>query len=109
MNNGVNDYIDKQKSPQKEICLALRKIIQKTYPGISEEMKWGVPVYDGGKFYIGAVKFGVNLGFSMQGLTEEQMNRFNGKGVLMRHIKIMSEDKINEKEITELLHLVKRS
>lgn len=107
MNVGIKNYFDKQKSPQKEICFSLRKIIIKTYPRISEEMKWGVPVYDGGKFYIGAVRLGVNLGFSMQGLNENEMKRFEGKGKLMRHIKIINEGDIDEKEIIELLHVVK--
>ena len=35
----VNKYIDKQKSPQKEILLKLRKIILNTVPKINEEMK----------------------------------------------------------------------
>lgn len=109
MNDEVKNYIHKQKSPQKEICLALRKIILKTYHGISEEMKWGVPVYDGGKFYIGAVKFGVNLEFSMQGLNEKEIKKFDGKGKIMRHIKIINEKEINENEIVKLLHLVKNS
>lgn len=107
MNTNVDDYIEKQKSPQKEICLLLRKIILKTYPEISEEIKWGVPVYDGGKFYIGAVKLGVNLGFSMDGLKAKEMEKFKGNGKLMRHIKILNDKEINEKEIVELLHLVK--
>ena len=109
MTSEMNDYIDKQKSPQKEICTTLREIILKTFPGISEEMKWGVPVYDGGKFYIGAVKIGVNLGFSMEGLTIKEMEKFEGKGKLMRHIKIVNEKEINEKAIIELLHIVKKS
>ena len=108
MDKGVKSYIDKQKFPQKELCLSLRKIILKTYPGISEEMKWGVPVYDGGKFYIGAVRLGVNLGFSMQGLNEKEMKRFEGKGKLMRHKKFLSVDDINEVDVIELLRIVKR-
>ena len=43
MNKEVDDYIEKQKSPQKEICQELRKIILKTFPDIKEEMKLGVP------------------------------------------------------------------
>lgn len=109
MDEGIKKYFDKLKSPQKEICLSLRTIILNTYPGITEEMKWGVPVYDGGKFYIGAVRVGVNLGFSMLGLSENEMKRFEGKGRLMRHIKITNERDISEKGVIELLHVVKRS
>ena len=73
------------------------------------DTEWGVPVYDGGKFYIGAVRVGVNLGFSMLGLSENEMKRFEGKGRLMRHIKITNERDISEKGVIELLHVVKRS
>jgi len=38
----VDDYIEKQKSPQREICQNLREIILEEFPGIKEEMKLGV-------------------------------------------------------------------
>jgi len=47
MNKEVKEYIEKQKSPQKEICKKLRKIILKTFPDTKEEMKLGVPWYEG--------------------------------------------------------------
>ena len=34
MSNKVDEYIEKQKSPQKEICLQLRRIIFQTFPGV---------------------------------------------------------------------------
>ena len=108
MDRSVTNYIQKQKSPQKEVCTALRKIILETYPGIKEEMKWGVPVYNEGSFYIGAVKYGVNLGFSVNGLSEEQMKEFKGSGKFMRHIKITNGKEIDRMEITRLLKIVKK-
>lgn len=39
----VDEYIKKQKSPQKEILQSLRKIILNTFPKIEEEIKTGVP------------------------------------------------------------------
>ena len=60
MENKVEKYIEKQKSPQKEIVKKLRKMILKTFPNINEEMKLGVPWYEG-KFYIVALKDSVNL------------------------------------------------
>ncbi len=46
----VKAYIEKQKSPQQEICLKLREIILKTFPDTKEEMKWGVPTFSNGSF-----------------------------------------------------------
>jgi len=68
MNKEVEEYIEKQKSPQKEICKKLRKIILKTFPDTKEEMKLGVPWYEG-KYYIVALKTHVNLGFSLKDLS----------------------------------------
>ena len=45
MNNEIHNYIQKQKSPQKDICRRLRRLIFKTIPGVKEEMKWGQPCY----------------------------------------------------------------
>jgi hypothetical protein len=107
MDEKVTAYIEKQSSPQKEISEKLRSIIHKTFPGIKEEIKWGVPVYDGGKYYIGAVHYGVNLGFSVKGLSEAELKLFSGSGKTMRHIKITEPKEINEAHIVKLLHLVK--
>jgi len=62
LSKAVNDYVQKQKSPRKEICQRLRDIILRTYPNIKEEMKLGVPWYEG-RYYIVALKSYVNLGF----------------------------------------------
>ena len=108
MKKDVTDYINKQKSPQKEICLALRKILLKTLPKIKEEMRWGVLVYDGGRYYIGVVRYGVNLGFAIKGLSEEEIGQFEGSGETMRHLKIKTLKDINQKKLVELIKLVKK-
>ncbi|AXV38082.1 MAG: hypothetical protein CIT01_07670 [Methanobacterium sp. BRmetb2] len=106
MNKKVDEYIKKQKSPQKEICNKLRKIIFKTYPDIKEGMKWGVPSYDKGKYYIVALKTHVNLGFSIEGLSKEEIALFQGSGKTMRNIEVYSKNEIDEKQIVKLLKLV---
>jgi len=104
MANKVDDYIEKQGSPQREIVQELRGIIIKTLPGVKEEFKMGVPWY--GKYYIVALKGHVNLGFSVAGLSNEDKALFEGEGKLMRHIKIRSLNGIDEGKIAELLKLV---
>ena len=106
MNKEVDDYIEKQKSPQKEICQKLREILLKTFPDIKEEMKLGVPWYEG-KYYIVALKDHVNLGFSLKGLSGKEVGLFEGGGKTMKHIKIRSLNEIDEKKIVELLKVVK--
>jgi hypothetical protein len=106
MDNKITDYINRQKTPQKEICLELRRIILKLYPKIKEEMKWGAIVYDGGKYYIAVVTYGVNLGFAVSGLDKEEVKQFEGSGKTMRHIKIKTLADIDEQQLTRLLKLV---
>lgn len=106
MEKKIKEYIEKQKSPQKEICQKLREIILSTFPNIIEEMKYGVPYY-GNKFYIVALKTHVNLGFSIKGLTKEEIEFFEGNGKLTRHIKINTLEDITEKRIIKLLKIAK--
>ncbi len=106
MNKKVDEYINKQKSPQKEICGKLRRLIFDTFPDVKEEMKWGVPAYEDGRYYIVALKNHVNLGFSLKGLTKEDYNLFDGGGKTMKHIEISSAKKIDKKRIVHLLKLI---
>ena len=102
----VDDYINQQPSPQKEVCQSLRELILKIFPGVKEEMRWGVPVFADGKFYIGALRDKVNLGFAIKGLTKEEIALFEGSGKTMRHIKVYAVADIDEAGIIELLKLV---
>lgn len=103
----VDKYIENQKSPQREICKKLREIILKTYPGIKEGMKWGVPSYENGKYYFAALKTHVNLGFSLKGLSKEEIALFEGSGKTMKHIKIRSLKELDENKIVKLLKVIK--
>ena len=105
MADEVIEYIKKQKSLRKEICIELREIILEVFPDAKEEMKFGVPYY-GDKFYIVALKDHVNLGFSIEGLTKEEIDLFDGGGKTTKHIKIYAIDKIDRKRIIPLLKLV---
>lgn len=105
MNIEVEKYIEKQKSPQKEILQKIRKIILKTLPSCVEEMAWGVPVFSGGKFYIAAMKKCVHVGFAIKGLSKEETDLFEGSGKIMRHIKISSTD-FDEKKVVKLIKIV---
>jgi hypothetical protein len=105
MDQKVKQYITKQKTPQREICLKLRDIILKTFPDAKEEAKWGAITYSGGKFYIGVLRDHVNLGFSIVGLNDEQLTLFEGKGKTLRHIKVYNPGDIDEKRIVKLLKI----
>jgi hypothetical protein len=106
--NKIDEYISKQSSPQKEICRVLRTLISKTFPGIKEEMKWGVPAFANGNYYIVALKDHVNLGFTLKGLTKEDEKLFDGGGKTMKHIEVTALDGIDEKRIVTLLKVVEK-
>ncbi len=59
------------------------------------------------RFYLVGLKNHVNIGFAIQGLTAEELSLFEGKGKLMRHLKVFSVDEIDEAEIAKRLRLVK--
>lgn len=108
MDKEISDYIKKQKSPQKEICQKVRKIIIKIFPNIEEKIWIGVPWYER-RYYIVALKDHVNLGFSIKGLPKRELDLFEGKGKTMRHIKIYSSKDVNEKQIIKLLKVAKKA
>lgn len=107
--NEVDSYVQKQKSPQKEICRKLGEIVLKTFPGSKEEMKWGVPAFADGKFYIVALKDHVNLGFAVKGLSRDELALFDGGGKTIKHIEIGTLQDIDEKRIVKLLKMVRKS
>ncbi|MFH1012947.1 MAG: DUF5655 domain-containing protein, partial [Thermoplasmatota archaeon] len=80
MDNKMDEYIEKQESPQKEILQKVRIIFNKTLPGCEEKMTWGVVTFAGGKFYIAAMKNRVHVGFAITGLNKEEIRFFEGTG-----------------------------
>ncbi len=106
MDEKVKQYIDKQKSPQKEIITAVRKIFFKTLKNCEEKYGWGVIVLANGKFYIGAMKSRVHVGFSILGLDKEEIKFLEGAGKTMRHIKIPDLDSVDEAKLKKMIKLV---
>ena len=106
MDKKADEYIEKQKSPQKEILKEVRKVFHKTLPNCKEKMMWGVITYNEGKFYIAAMKNRVHVGFAINGLNDEEISNFEGSGKTMRHIKIPTLEDIDEKKVVNLIKLV---
>ncbi len=108
MEKQVNDYIEKQKSPQKEIIQKVRKIFKKTLPNCEEKMRWGVITFAEGKFYLAAMKNRVHVGFAITGLTKDEMGLFEGTGKTMRHIKIPKLENIDQEKLVNLIEMVNK-
>jgi uncharacterized protein YdhG (YjbR/CyaY superfamily) len=106
MEKDVSEDIVKQKSPQKEILQEVRKTFHKTLPSCEERMRWGVPTFAGGKFYIAAMKNRVHVGFAITGLNKDEISLFEGSGKTMRHIKIPTLEDIDEKKLATMIEMV---
>jgi uncharacterized protein YdhG (YjbR/CyaY superfamily) len=99
-------YIEKQKSPQKEILREVQEIFRETLKNSKEEMKWGVITFSSGKFYIAAMKNCVHVGFAVTGLNNDEIALFEGNGKTMRHIKIPTTDTIDKTRLAKLIMMV---
>ena len=108
MNEKVKEYIEKQKPKQKKLLQKARKLILKTIPKCNEDLKWGVLSYCGGKIYLVVLKDKIHVGFSILGLTKEEIKIFEGSGKTARHIKIYSEKELKEKQIAKLVRMVNK-
>ena len=102
----MDAYIEKQKSPQKEILQKVRKIFRETLPNCEEKIAWGVVTFASGKFYIAAMKTRVHVGFSITGLSEDEISMFEGSGKTMRHIKIPTLESIDKIRLAKMIEMV---
>ena len=106
MDEEVEKYIEKQQAPQKEILKKVRNLILENLIDCEEKAAWGVVAFAGGKFYIAGIKNRAHIGFSINGLNNEEIDMFEGSGKTMRHIKIHSLDDINEDKLVKLIKMV---
>lgn len=105
MHEKVAEYFGKQSEKHKQILNQLRTIILTTFPGIAEDFQWGVPVYDGGRFYLVSLKNQVNLGVSIINLNQDEIALFEGSGKTTRHIKVY--DLLNVEDQTAIVNKLK--
>jgi uncharacterized protein YdhG (YjbR/CyaY superfamily) len=106
MDKQVNIYIEKQKSPQREILQEVRKIFVETLPDCQEKIMWGVITFAEGKFYIAAMRNRVHVGFAVTGLSKEEIGLFEGNGKTMRHIKVPTIESIDKESLVKLIKIV---
>jgi uncharacterized protein YdhG (YjbR/CyaY superfamily) len=106
MDKQVDTYVEKQKSPQREILQEVRKIFLETLPDCQEKIMWGVITFANGKFYIAAMRNRVHVGFAVTGLSDEEIGLFEGNGKTMRHIKIPTVENIDKTNLVKLIEMV---
>ena len=107
VNQKVTAYISTASSEQKEIFENLRQLIHNNIDNITEEIKWGIPVFIKSKIftYLRVAKKHLTIGFYNIGKIKDTAGILEGQGKTMRHIKIKTKDDINQKIIIEWLKL----
>ena len=102
-NQKITDYIDKASEEQIVILEALRKLVHETVGNVSEEIKWGFPVFATSKdfAYLRFAKKHITLGFYNIDKIQDPDNLLEGEGNTLKHIKIGSKDEIR-KEVLSL-------
>ena len=106
MDKKVEEYIEKQQAPQRDILKKVRNLILESLPNCDEKAAWGVVTFAGGKFYLAALKNKVHIGFAINGLRKEEISQFEGSGKTMRHIKIFSLSDIDDEKLIKLIKMV---
>ena len=78
----VDEYIDNAKEESHQIMKELREIFKSTIPKAEERIAWNVPNYKLSGVLGGFAVYSkhVSLGFSENGLSEEERKLFEDKG-----------------------------
>lgn len=97
-NQKITDYIDQASPEQVEILETLRNLIHNSVSGVSEEIKWNMPVFAKTKdfAYFRFSKKHITLGFYNIDKIKDPDNLLEGKGSTLKHVKIRTKEDIKE-------------
>lgn len=97
-NQKVTDFVNKASPDQVEILETLRNLIHNSVSGVSEEIKWNMPVFAKTKdfAYFRFSKKHITLGFYNIDKIKDPDNLLEGTGSTLKHVKINTIDDIKE-------------
>ncbi len=103
MNAQVTEFINNAPADQKAMMEKLRNIIHQAVPDVTEEFKWGRPVFKKTKdfAYFKSAKAYLTLGFFNYTNLRDDNGLLEGTGKDMRHIKLKNAGNIDEKLMKE--------
>jgi hypothetical protein len=106
VNQKVTNYIEGATEEQIVILETLRKLIHDTVTGVSEEIKWGFPVFATTKnfAYLRFAKKHITLGFYNIDKIQDPNHLLEGEGNTLKHIKIKNSSEIDGAVISKWLH-----
>ena len=104
-NKKISEYIGNAQEEQIETLEILRKLIHNSVTGVTEEIKWGFPVFSKTKdfTYLRYSKKHITLGFYNIDKIEDPDNILEGSGNTLKHIKIKNKTDFDEKLISKWL------
>ncbi len=107
-NKKVSEYIETAPAGQQESLETIRKLIHESVPGVSEEIKWGFPVFAKTRdfAYLRFAKNHTTLGFYNIDKITDNENVLEGSGNTLRHVKIKSLKDINKELFAKWLKAV---
>ncbi len=108
LNEQVTEYIGTATDEHILIMEQLRQLIHTSVPDVTEQIKWGFPVFKKDKdfAYMNYSKKHVTLGFYNFEKINDAQNLLEGTGKKFRHLKIKALQDIDDKMISEWLKAV---
>jgi len=108
MNEQINQYIENATEQQKLIMQKIREILHEEVSGITENFKWGRPVFSTSSDF---AYFKTNKGYLTFGVfkfekVSQHSQLLEGTGKDMRHVKLKSLDQMSEQIIREIIRQI---
>ena len=101
----VADYFATLPPEQLAIAKKLEQLVGKSAPGAKAELKWGQPVWElnGPLAFMRGSRHHLTFGFWRGAELEDPSKILEGDGTKMRHVKILSMEKMNAPAIAAIL------
>ena len=99
----VARYIAELPDEIRRIAAGVRRIVLDTAPGITEELKWGMPWFsrNGRVCYLAAHREHVTFGFAKGASLSDPDRLLEGTGKSMRHVKIPTLDQLRRRQFAK--------
>jgi hypothetical protein len=106
-----DEYLAGQRAPNRTIIRALRALVRRTAPRLSESVKWGNGCWVDGKrpvAYVYSAARYVQFGFFRGSSLKDPMGLLEGAGAYVRHIKVHDRSEIDDRAFAALLRQAAR-
>jgi hypothetical protein len=101
-----DDYLKDQNPPNQAIIRALRRLVKRVEPGLSEAVKWGNGCWVGNNgpvAYVYSATGYVQFGFFRGSSLKDPRGLLEGAGKFVRHAKVRAPSGIDERGFAALL------